>query len=308
MNNETMKQNKKHFSSIGFRYLIGTILIMIIQSVAIVIITAIGEKIPAIAADYTYTFLATMLSMYLIGFPVMALLIKKVPAQNMDDKKKLSVGQWIQALLISLALLYSFNIIGLVITALIGALKQSAVTNVLGNITGSIHPLANLFIIAICTPFVEELLFRKLLIDRTIKYGEFLSVIFSGIVFGLYHGNLNQFIYAVPLGCFFAFIYIKTKDIRYTISLHMVVNFFGSFVSQTLMDYNEILLAAYGYLLIIAMIAGLVLLLVHRKKMTLQKTSESGEQTPIFKTTILNWGMGLYTILWAVVIIVMLFA
>lgn len=74
------------------------------------------------------------------------------------------------------------------------------------------------------------------------------------------------------------------------------------------MDYSEVLLAVYGYILIAAMIVGLVLLLVHRKKITLQKTNESGEQTPIFKTTILNWGMGLYTILWTVVIIVMLFA
>ena len=308
MNNETMKQDKKHFSRIGFGYLIGTIIITVVQSVAMIIIAAIGEKFPAIAADYTYTFLAMMLSAYLIGFPIMGLFIKRVPAQDMADKKKMSIGQWIQALFISLALLYFFNIIGQVITSIIGALKHGAVTNVLGNITGSIHPLANLFIIAICAPFVEEILFRKLLIDRTIKYGEFLSVVFSGIVFGLYHGNLNQFIYAVPLGCFFAFIYVKTKDIRYTISLHMVVNFFGSFLSQTFMDYSEVLLAVYGYILIAAMIVGLILLLVHCKKITLQKNNESGEQTPIFKTTILNWGMGLYTILWTVVIIVMLFA
>lgn len=306
MNNETMTQNKKHFSKIGFRYLIGTILISVVQSIAMVIMGALGKSIPAIAEDYTYTFLATMLSMYIIGFPVIALLLKKVPAQDIGEKKKMSVGQWIQALLMSLAILYLFNIIGQALTAVIGILKQGSVTNVLETITGSINPLANLFIIALCAPCVEEYLFRKILVDRTIQYGEFISVVFSGFIFGLYHGNLNQFIYAFPLGCFFAFIYIKTRDIRYTIALHMVVNFFGSFISQTLMDYNQILLAVYGYVLLIAVIAGLVLLLVHRNKITLAKTTESGEPSPKFRTTVLNWGVGLYTLFWAVVIIVML--
>lgn len=308
MNNETMTQNKKHFSKIGFRYLIGTILISVVQSIAMVIMGALGKSIPAIAEDYTYTFLATMLSMYIIGFPVMALLLKKVPAQDIGEKKKMSALQLIQAVFMSLALLYFFNLIGQAITMLIGTLKQDDVTNVLGALTASIHPLANLFIIAICAPIVEELLFRKILIERTIKYGEFFSAIFSAFVFALYHGNLNQFIYAIPLGCFFAFIYIKTRNIRYTIILHMIVNFFGSFVSQTLMDYSETLLGIYGIILIMAMIVGLVLLLVHRKKLTLLKTTESGEKAPGFKTAILNWGMGLYTILWTVVIIVMLFA
>ena len=150
MNNETMKQNKKHFSKIGFRYLIGTILISVVQSIAMVIMGALGKSIPAIAEDYTYTFLATMLSMYIIGFPVIALLLKKVPAQDIGEKKKMSALQLIQAVFMSLALLYFFNLIGQAITMLIGTLKQDDVTNVLGALTASIHPLANLFIIAIC--------------------------------------------------------------------------------------------------------------------------------------------------------------
>lgn len=306
-NNSNMKQDKKYFSSIGFRYLIGTLLITVVQSIAMLIMNVLSAQIPAIADDYTYTFLVAMLAMYLIGFPVVILFFKKIPVQDMHDKKKMSFGQWLIALLMSLAILYAFNIAGSAVTAVIGILKKSSVTNVMATITGSIHPVANLFIIVLCAPVVEEILFRKILVDRTIQYGEFISVVFSGFVFGLYHGNLNQFVYAFPLGCFFAFLYVKTKNIRYTISLHMVVNFFGSFVSQTLMDYNQILLAVYGYLLILAMIVGLILLIKNRKKLALAKTTQSGELSPKFKITILNWGMGLYTLLWTVVILATLF-
>lgn len=306
-NNSNMKQDKKYFSGIGFRYLFGTLLITVVQSIAMLIMNALSAQIPAIAADYTYTFLAAMLAMYLIGFPVVILFFRKIPVQDMSDKKKMSLGQWLTALFMSLAILYSFNLVGTAMTTVISILKKGSVTNVMATITGSIHPVANLFIIVLCAPLVEEILFRKILVDRTIQYGEWISVVFSGFVFGLYHGNLNQFIYAFPLGCFFAFLYVKTKDIRYTISLHMVVNFFGSFVSQTLMDYSQVFLAVYGYLLIDAMIVGFILLIKNRKKLALGKTTQSGEPSPKFKITILNWGMGLYTLLWTVVILATLF-
>ena len=39
---------------------------------------------------------------------------------------------------------------------------------------------------------VEELIFRKLLIDRLHNYGEKAVIIFTAICFGLFHGNLTQ--------------------------------------------------------------------------------------------------------------------
>ena len=47
-------------------------------------------------------------------------------------------------------------------------------------------------------------------------------MLFSGLMFGLFHGNLNQFVYAFVLGLCFGFIYVKTGNIRYTIGLHML--------------------------------------------------------------------------------------
>ena len=74
----------------------------------------------------------------------------------------------------------------------------------------------------------EELLFRKLLTERIVKYGELPAVLASGLFFGLFHGNLNQFSYAFLIGLFLGFIYVKTGKLRYTIGLHMAINFIGS--------------------------------------------------------------------------------
>ena len=45
----------------------------------------------------------------------------------------------------------------------------------------------------ICAPILEEYIFRKLIVDRTVKYGQGVAIVLSGLMFGLFHGNLNQF-------------------------------------------------------------------------------------------------------------------
>ena len=57
----------------------------------------------------------------------------------------------------------------------------------------------------ICAPILEEYIFRKLIVDRTVKYGQGVAVVLSGLMFGLFHGNLNQFAYAFYWECFWHF-------------------------------------------------------------------------------------------------------
>jgi membrane protease YdiL (CAAX protease family) len=88
----------------------------------------------------------------------------------------------------------------------------------------------------IIAPVGEELVFRKLLIDRTQKYGGFVSVLLSGLIFGLMHGNFYQFFYAFALGLLLGYVYYSTGKIHLTIAIHAVINFVGSVVAKTLTD------------------------------------------------------------------------
>ena len=88
----------------------------------------------------------------------------------------------------------------------------------------------------ILAPLLEELICRKLLIDRTVRYGEKLSVLMSGLIFGLLHQNLFQFFYAFALGSVFAYVYVRTGRIRYTIILHAIVNFLGAVVAPAVLS------------------------------------------------------------------------
>ena len=88
---------------------------------------------------------------------------------------------------------------------------------------------------------VEELIFRKFLIDRTYRYGEWTAILTSGLMFGLSHGNLAQFFFTTLIGGLLAYIYIRTGKIWYTIALHMTLNLATSVVTMfTMQNYLSV--------------------------------------------------------------------
>ncbi len=324
--NETIS-NKKLFSQIGLRLFIGTLIIFAVQ----LIFGAIAGIIPAVASSGDLSVLFSMLPMYIIAFPIIFLLFKNIPVQISGEKKKMSVKHLIVAFIMCYAGTYICNLLASILTGIIGALKQSDVENVMANLTSSISLPVNLFIVVICAPIMEELLFRKTLIDRTAHFGEGISILFSGLVFGLFHGNLVQFGYAFLLGVFFGFIYIKTKNIVYPIILHMVINFFGSFLGSIIMELSGFynlptdatesemmafmmenaggMMIYFGYALaiIILVIVGIVLFVKNRKKFVCAPGEVTIEKGTRFTTMILNVGMILYCIFWIVMIVMQLF-
>lgn len=85
-------------------------------------------------------------------------------------------------------------------------------------------------VVGILGPILEELMFRKVLVDRTLKYGIGASVLLSGLFFGLFHGNFQQLFYTIPLGCISAFLYIYSGKMIYSYILHILFNSFSAFV------------------------------------------------------------------------------
>ena len=181
---------------------------------------------------------------------------------------------------------------------------QNDIANPVHQLINSSDIWINLLIISIFAPICEEILFRKFLIDRTIKYGAKVSIILSAVLFAFFHGNLNQFFYAFLMGGFFAYVYIRTGKITYTIILHAIVNFMGSVMSLILANSvtniqitpNPVdAVIILGYIVII-----LSFLLIGLYGLTrIKKARFNGSKTKInlknpFKTVYLNLGMILF--------------
>jgi len=73
-------------------------------------------------------------------------------------------------------------------------------------------------------PITEELLFRGVILQRLQKYGKLFAIIISAVLFGAFHGNLAQGIFATFIGIVFAYIAIE-YSIKWSILLHIINNF-----------------------------------------------------------------------------------
>lgn len=85
-------------------------------------------------------------------------------------------------------------------------------------------------------PICEEIFMRGFLLSALKKYGDMFAAVFSGILFGLFHENLYQASYAIPMGIFLAVVAIKTKSIVPTIFMHIVCNTTNMVMVQWMMS------------------------------------------------------------------------
>jgi len=315
-----MKEIRKHFSLLGLMFFVGTLIIYGVQD-RILYFVQLWKPEWLENGDISLTI--SMVPMYLIGMPILILLVKKVPAITLE-KRSMKSWQFLLALVMCFCITYCSNMIGTCITYVVGLLKGGRVNNVVEDITSGIGIPTMLIYMVVCAPIMEELIFRKLIVDRTVRYGEGVAVLVSGLMFGLFHGNLNQFAYAFTLGMFLAFLYAKTGKIQYTIGIHMIINLMGSVVVTTIMnsmDYEgymeavasgsdealmEVMMAslpgwiaALGLVCFVGMvtIAGIVLFIVFHKRFVLNKGEveiPKGERHVVW----CNLGMILFSVFW----------
>lgn len=295
-----MEANRRFFSKIGFNYFALGIIVLVLNLFIGLFISIIN---PNLLSNQTMMTFFSAIWTYLLPLPIFIYIMRKTEAKTLE-KHKMTVKTFVICISITMFLMWIGNIMGVIITSGIGSLIQHEVANPINDVINNSGLVANLIIITTIAPIFEELIFRKLLIDRTIKYGGTISILLSGLLFAFFHGNLNQFFYAFLLGGFFAIIYIKTGQIKYTIGLHMIINFIGSvvslFVSQPLMDLaNGSVISptsTFGVILYILITLGLTVMgLIYSIKYFDKSQFDGSEKEIILKnpvsTILLNPGI-----------------
>lgn len=325
MNYELLKTYKKHFSSLGLMYFFGALIIIGVQVAVSMLVLAFA---PSLLDNPNLSLLVSMLPTYAIAFPLTSLLIHQVPGVQMK-KHDMKPTQLLGAFAISYALMYLSNLAGQFFTNIIGIIKGSPVDDAIADLVSELNPLTAFFVMVLLAPALEEWIFRKLLVDRTIRYGEGTAIFLSGLMFGLFHGNLNQFVYTFLVGAFWAFIYVKTGRLRYTIYLHMALNFMGSVGSlfflgaistleggSSAMNGFHFLLGmliplaiVIPYLIVVfgLVISGIVLLITNWKRFRLIPAELFIPKEKRFSVIFLNAGMILYVLFWIIQIVLQLF-
>lgn len=301
-----MNEHKKIFSKIGFNYLLLALIPILFQIILVNIIALWDVNLIRNLNNQT---IISSLTNYILILPIFIFLMNKIESTKITETK-IGIKKFLIYLCIALTLMWIGNIIGLVITAVLGNTISNEIVNPIEELIQNSSIYINLIIISIIAPIFEEIFFRKLLIDRTIKYGATLSILLSAFVFALFHGNLNQFFYAFLLGAFFAYVYTKTGKIIYTIILHAFVNFYGSVASTffnlakenivhgiTMANIGDIaIMAIYLITLVIVWFVGLYAIFTDYKKIEVNDTQREVYLEKPIQTVMLNLGMILFII------------
>ena len=225
---------KKHFSKSGWALLVGTLIPAVIS--AVIRFWIQGEiqtagVLPPVLENPFVSWAVSFLPMYGVGIPAAILILHALPAES-GEVKKMGIKSFLIAFIMCSPLTFGGSIAGNLAANLLSGGR--AVNNVV-EIVSQMEPLTILTMILIA-PVMEELIFRKMLIDRTMRFGEKNAILFSALAFGLFHCNIYQIFYAFGIGLIFGYVYVRTRNIRYTMLMHFGINFLSGVVGAALIN------------------------------------------------------------------------
>lgn len=301
------KQERKNLSRIGIAFCIYIAFLIVVQTAMIYLCQ---WRFPAFTQTELYTLLLQVVPSYLLGFPLFACLLIGMPKKR-PERKPLTAGGWITFLAASFFLMMAGSYIAGGLMAVLETVRGTEITNAIDQQITNSSPLLNLVLIVLIGPIAEELMCRKLVIDRLLPYSEVLAVVTSSLIFGLLHGNFYQFFYAAFLGMLFSYVYVKTGNILHTILMHMIVNFTGSIINDFINKMTSDLASAptsinpwdiiggiYSLAIMTLAVCGAVLLVRKAKDHGLQKTGDRYlTLSTQFKLAWLNPGMIVYCVI-----------
>lgn len=322
------KKMKKTFNRLGWGITV-TMLIWLALLYAITIGIMVGnELLPtnALAEFYNKNMLlineGTLLIAIIFGF----LIFQTIPEELYQ--KKISFGGFLKIMCICFTVSYIGNIIGTIFLTYWGAFTGNEVGNELEEILSMTDPWMMVFSVGILAPLLEELVFRKFLIDRMRKYGEVVAILVSAGLFALFHQNFAQFLYTFAAGIMLGYLYYRTGNYWLTVLLHAIFNLIGGVLPTLLLPdilavseeitaleaalvnmqaYEEIeqmllpiiseygtsilLYGLYSLFLAVVNIAGFILLIIGFRKYRAEKGSVALSAADTIKAIVINPGM-----------------
>ena len=116
---ESRKQVKGHFSRMGWYFMLSTLVLIGVQYAISAVIMIFA---PGWLENNNIVLLLSMGSMYLLGLPLLILLLKTLPART-PKKHTMSPGQIFTAAVMSYGLMYVSNYVGIILTTVVGIIR-----------------------------------------------------------------------------------------------------------------------------------------------------------------------------------------
>ena len=269
------------------------------------------------------TVLATsVFSTQIVGMSIACLMLRRMP-RFIAEPESFGFGKFLKCVPICIFLALGGNFAATLLDNLLGDFLGYSPASSAESMDFIDVPFWGLvLLLAVIGPFFEELLFRKVLIDRMRGYGERLAVVTSALMFGLMHGNLVQSFYAFLVGLLFGYVYLKSGRLGYSYGLHLIMNMvtgvimiefakdpslrdlimgsssgIGLIRMEGEVSQTAIFFSVYSILLTVLSVAGLVLLIVSAKRVRFGSAPLQIPKGCAFSSVWLNLGMIFFVLL-----------
>ena len=209
--------------------LVLTFICMIIGTLAAValisVYAGVSPDVQSVTQAVPATTLISTAAFYILTFIVMIRLVKVDTLRYGKFQNEWSIPKIVlstaAAFVIAIALNYILYYSG--VTRIFTTYQEAVEGSVVG------QPLILIIIVnVILAPIVEEIVFRGLTYRRIReKLGVTAAIILTSLMFGLYHMNMVQFIYATLLGLLLAYYVEKSNSLVPCILAHMAANSFA---------------------------------------------------------------------------------
>lgn len=211
--------------------------ILVPQVIVLAVQLVVGMLTPDLLSNIYFLWGLQVVALYMTAAPIAILVIgKPSPLLPLPQKQKAS------PLMLGtvFCLMMTASVIGTVISTILMRIAEMITRHSYENTLDSVlnetpMPLIVLLVV-IVGPLIEELVFRRALMDRLLPHGEISAILLSGITFGLMHGNFFQLFYTTAIGVLLAYVYARTRNLLYPLLLHMVFNFWGSVLPLAFLD------------------------------------------------------------------------
>ena len=87
--------------------------------------------------------------------------------------------------------------------------------------------------ILILVPTLEEIFYRRIILNSLLeKHSAFFAIIVSSIMFSIGHADFNNSLIFLGFGCTLGLLFWKTRNVYYSIALHILINMLTLFLIE----------------------------------------------------------------------------
>lgn len=241
---QTLKESRKAYSRLGIAVIV---LLVAYLGSAYALSYIVAYTMPSLYNAWWFSWAINTIPLYAIAFPLFFLCIKRAPVGEHDftydargyvyQKPRFHIGHFCLFFLMAVGLMYIGSFVGNAMMSWMSEKTGASYENSLNDLATN-SPQWMIFLVSVVIgPIGEELIFRKLFIDRARRYGDGMAILLSALLFALFHGNFFQFFYAFFVGAVMAYLYTWTGKFVYPALMHMGLNFMGMMLMPNLLDW-----------------------------------------------------------------------